>query len=652
MAIHTGFFDAAFNEETGTYDREYGSEDFTGYFGEIVGSGVCVHGGEVSMQVYYDSASKRAVVNPGYLFIRGYWLKNDGLYTVSLDGLADGTYAICAQLHLGSRSVTIGQMQKANPEVYPDALVLAYVTLGGGAVTVEDTRGRTDICGLLDSAGSLSSKIAYAVNYIDNEIQGRLDRIEQGLRQQKTAIAGKIDEASSLISQIAPPAVGTIKFSAAQNIEEGWLLCDGSFINEARYPELVQALGKLTPSGDKFKLLSDGEIAPGITNGVIYNDKMWVYSWSARKLFGVDLHGERPVKVISVVSADPDFDEFINPLNGPPLALSIVNGYSEGYKLFLVQIISSTKWICLSADMTDSSDTITIAAAYENSIAQSGLSIYAIPYVISQQSSGTIEYYLCVGKEADASGTYFKIAKISNKQLSFTHSSHQPSGSRYGGSTVTAGLYAAYSPKNQNELLAFVEERSSSGTSSYIRAVSYNNGLFSTDGASINPDGVALYPSPVAMPIAGVSRILLQTNLQKQAILKYDRLPQLRITEQKLSDIALPSMARVFRDSSVYLWGKDMFFIFVGTGIIFSRTLEEGSFGYLDTTSVLGAITQGGYLDYAQDEGILYIIGQDSANRVKAAKIVLNTLYDYANDGAWLPLIAADGVPAYIKAQS
>lgn len=197
-----------------------------------------------------------------------------------------------------------------------------------------------------------------------------------------------------------------------------------------------------------------------------------------------------------------------------------------------------------------------------------------------------------------------------------------------------------------------MEERSSSGTSSYIRAVSYNNGLFSTDGASINPDGVALYPSPVAMPIAGVSRILLQTNLQKQAILKYDRLPQLRITEQKLSDIALPSMARVFRDSSVYLWGKDMFFIFVGTGIIFSRTLEEGSFGYLDTTSVLGAITQGGYLDYAQDEGILYIIGQDSANRVKAAKIVLNTLYDYANDGAWLPLIAADGVPAYIKAQS
>ena len=91
--------------------------------------------------------------------------------------------------------------------------------------------------------------------------------------------------------------------------------------------------------------------------------------------------------------------------------------------------------------------------------------------------------------------------------------------------------------------------------------------------------------------------------------------------------------------------------IFVGTGIIFSRTLETNSFGYLDTTSVLGTITQFGYLDYSQDEGTLYLLGQDTTNTVRVAKIVLNTLYDYANDGAWLPMIASDGVPAYIKAK-
>ena len=115
-------------------------------------------------------------------------------------------------------------------------------------------------------------------------------------------------------------------------------------------------------------------------------------------------------------------------------------------------------------------------------------------------------------------------------------------------------------------------------------------------------------------------------------------------------NIQLPSAARTFIDAGAYLWGKDIYFFFVGTGILFSRTLQEGDWGYLDTTSVLGTITQFGYLDYSEDEGTLYILGQDSSNRVKAAKIVLNTLYDYANDGAWLPVIASDGVPAYIKA--
>ena len=62
-------------------------------------------------------------------------------------------------------------------------------------------------------------------------------------------------------------------------------------------------------------------------------------------------------------------------------------------------------------------------------------------------------------------------------------------------------------------------------------------------------------------------------------------------------------------------------------------------------------ITQYGDLRYDGSEGIVYIVGQDSTNKVKAAKIKLDTLYNFANDGAWLPLIASDGVPAYIKAR-
>lgn len=128
------------------------------------------------------------------------------------------------------------------------------------------------------------------------------------------------------------------------------------------------------------------------------------------------------------------------------------------------------------------------------------------------------------------------------------------------------------------------------------------------------------------------------------------------LTEAKIDSIktalTLPSAARNFVDAGAYLWGKDVYMIFIGTGILFSRDLTESSFGYLDTTSVLGTITQFGYLDYSEDEGILYLLGQDTNNNVKVAKIVLNTLYDYANDGAWLPMIASDGVPAYIKAKA
>lgn len=123
--------------------------------------------------------------------------------------------------------------------------------------------------------------------------------------------------------------------------------------------------------------------------------------------------------------------------------------------------------------------------------------------------------------------------------------------------------------------------------------------------------------------------------------------PELNVRTPNLN---LPTAARTFVDGAAYLWGKSIYMFFVGTGLIFSRTLEDGSFGYLDTTNVLGTITQFGYLDYSQDEGTLYLLGQDTQNQVKLAKIVLNTLYDYANDGAWLPQIASDGVPAYIKA--
>lgn len=159
-------------------------------------------------------------------------------------------------------------------------------------------------------------------------------------------------------------------------------------------------------------------------------------------------------------------------------------------------------------------------------------------------------------------------------------------------------------------------------------------------------DTSALRKSYVPVTVAGNTAVIFCFDINA---LPYAKL-LVNDSKTAVPNLPLPPAARTFVDAGAYLWGKDIYLFFVGTGILFSRTLQDGDWGYLDTTSVLGTITQFGYLDYSEDEGTLYLLGQDTANRVKAAKIVLNTLYDYANDGAWLPVIASDGVPAYIKA--
>ena len=74
MALYDGFFDAVADEGTGEYDRAYGPGDFTGYFENIIGSGVCVHNNPDSFKAEYEDGT--LYLRPGYLFIRGYWLAN------------------------------------------------------------------------------------------------------------------------------------------------------------------------------------------------------------------------------------------------------------------------------------------------------------------------------------------------------------------------------------------------------------------------------------------------------------------------------------------------------------------------------------------------------------------------------------------------
>lgn len=129
MAIYDGFFDASFDEESGEYDRTYNSGDFTGYFGQIIGSGVCIYGNPDSMKVHYRNQSRNAIISPGYLFIQGYWLKNDADALLVVNGT--GIFAIAAKLNLGKRMIELSVIPKADPEIYPDTLILAYINTAG-----------------------------------------------------------------------------------------------------------------------------------------------------------------------------------------------------------------------------------------------------------------------------------------------------------------------------------------------------------------------------------------------------------------------------------------------------------------------------------------------------------------------------------------
>lgn len=67
---------------------------------------------------------------------------------------------------------------------------------------------------------------------------------------------------------------------------------------------------------------------------------------------------------------------------------------------------------------------------------------------------------------------------------------------------------------------------------------------------------------------------------------------------------------------------------------------------------MIGAITRSACLDYNVQKNELCISGMDSTGIPRVWKLALPDLYSYASDGAWLPRLESDGVPAYIKAKS
>ena len=300
---------------------------------------------------------------------------------------------------------------------YPDSLVLAIVSPS----SAEDTRHNTDICGVIDTAGALSSKVEWTLDYIDTEIESKLAQVEQDIATQSAKLDAKIAEVQAVADSIVPPPIGSIKFSASQNVGEEWLKCDGQFVSESQYPELVEALGKLIPSGDKFQLISSGEIGPQISNGVLYGGRLWVYSYSTKKLYGVDVEGTAAVKEISVTSDDANFNDFIAPTVARPLVLSIVSHkIGTGARIFLAQIIVDgshkgneefTGWesnfLIFGGEFSETESSISLSKpfttipAYTTSTTPYYTTLFdagrAFPSVVSKGISGSERYSCMIG---------------------------------------------------------------------------------------------------------------------------------------------------------------------------------------------------------------------------------------------------------------
>ena len=121
---------------------------------------------------------------------------------------------------------------------------------------------------------------------------------------------------------------------------------------------------------------------------------------------------------------------------------------------------------------------------------------------------------------------------------------------------------------------------------------------------------------------------------------------------QKIKGISLSPYAQLFPDSLAYIDSHNMFVIFVGCGFPFSHTpLDMDSWGYLDTTEYFGIISQWGGAEFDPDTNTLCLSGRGTQGNYLCGLLKLHQKFQYANDGAWLPYIASDGVPAWIKAQ-
>ena len=159
-------------------------------------------------------------------------------------------------------------------------------------------------------------------------------------------------------------------------------------------------------------------------------------------------------------------------------------------------------------------------------------------------------------------------------------------------------------------------------------------------------------PSRNILPVAANNEYLFRAEISgNKLIVDFGQYNPRSVIDTKTVDVTLPSRAKIFTDSAAYAVNQRLWFIFVGTGLVFAESLSSDTWGYLDTTTYLGVISYFGSISYDSGNNALYISGVDSLGNSKLIRLNLPASFDYASNGTWLPTIYGDFVPAYIKAK-
>lgn len=223
MALTFGFFDAAYDSSTDTYDRTYSAEQMSLYFKGLVSDGVIANVG--SMLAVSPRSGMSVQVGTGRMFIDSRWLQNDAAYNVTIQA-AHATLnrkdIIVARLDYSGRAIGIiaktGTAAASpvapgiarNSEYYEMELAEIYVSAGATAITaanITDKRADTSVCGYVTGlVDQIETSGMWAQLQADFEtwfagIRGQLDGDTAGnLQNQITSLSGTVSANTSNIS--------------------------------------------------------------------------------------------------------------------------------------------------------------------------------------------------------------------------------------------------------------------------------------------------------------------------------------------------------------------------------------------------------------------------------------------------------------------